>query len=67
MMSKGKLFQRNEKRISDCFERGCYQPEILEMYTYNDKKAISEITSYYGDFHLKGINEKFQIERKKHL
>ncbi len=62
--NKGKLFQRNEKRISNCFERGCYQPEILETYTYNDKKAISEITYYYGDFHLNGINENFKIERK---
>ncbi len=60
----GKLLQRNEKRISNCFERGCSQPEILEKYTYNDKKAVSEITLYYGDFYLKGINENFKIERK---
>lgn len=60
----GKLLQRNEKRISNCFERGCSQPEILETYTYNDKKAVSEITFYYGDFHFKGTNDKFKIEKK---
>ncbi len=60
----GKLLQRNEKRMSNCFERGCSQPEILETYTYNDKKAVSEITIYYGDFYLKGTNNKFKIERK---
>jgi hypothetical protein len=60
----GKLIQRNEKRISNCFERGCSQPEILETYTYNDKKAVSEITFYYGDFHFNGTNDKFKIERK---
>jgi hypothetical protein len=61
---QGKLLQRNEKRISNCFERGCSQPEILETYTYNDKKAVSEITFYYGDFHFNGTNDKFKIERK---
>ena len=60
----GKLLQRNEKRISNCFDRGCSQPEILETYTYNDKKAVSEITFYYGDFYLKGTTNKFKIERK---
>jgi hypothetical protein len=60
----GKLMQRNEKRISNCFERGCSQPEILETYTYNDKKAVSEITFYYGDLYFNRAKGKFKIERK---
>jgi hypothetical protein len=50
--NSNRLLERTERVLSDCFNRGCYETELIESYFYNTAGLISkiELKTYYHHF-----------------
>lgn len=51
------LKQKIERRISDCYGRGCSEPEMIENYDYDNQNRIVKIDYSYGNYSLNQFSE----------